>query len=294
MARVLLSTPILDGAREALEGHELVHGQPGSDGRAEALICAPTQPVDAGSLARMPELRVIAVAGAGSDAVDQVAAGSRGITVLTAGEALVETTADLAFALILAASRLMHAGSKLRSGAWTSWSFIEEDFGRDVHGAVLGLVGFGAIGRAVARRAGGFRMKVRHHTRHRTGEPGWVEELDELLAASDIVSLHVPLHESTHHLIDRRRIGLLKRTAVLVNTARGAVLDEEALAGALHRGELFAAGLDVYEREPSVSPRLLAAPRTVLLPHVGSATQHTREAMLRTAAEKVKGFFDAP
>ncbi len=154
-------------------------------------------------------------------------------------------------------------------------------------GPMLGLVGFGAIAQAVAERAGGFAMEVRHHTRNPTGREGWVEDLDELLAQCDVASIHVPLSDSTRGLIDRRRIALLSPSAVLVNTARGAVVDEEALAEALEEGRLFAAGLDVYVGEPSVSPRLLAAPRTVLLPHIGSATLPTRRAMLGGIAEKL-------
>jgi glyoxylate reductase len=294
MARILVATPILDGCLAPLGGHLVVEGEPGSDDAAQALICGPMQSVDAAAQARMPHLRVIAVAGAGSDAVDGAAAASRGIPVFTSGEGLVQTTADVAFGLMIAASRLMHdAETRLREGAWQGWRFASEDLGRDVNGATLGLVGFGSIGRAVGRRARAFDMQVLHHTRHRTGERGWVEDLDELLAVSDILSIHVPLHESTRHMIDRRRIGLMKRTAVLVNTARGAVVDEGALADALHDGTLFAAGLDVYEAEPSICPRLLDAPRTVLLPHIGSATMRAREAMLRGAAEKVAAFLEA-
>jgi glyoxylate reductase len=293
MARILVATPILSGCLDPLSAHQLIEGEPGSDAQAQALICAPTQSVDAATQARMPALRLIAVAGAGSDAIDHAAAAARGIDVLTAGEGLVETTADVAFGLIIAASRLMHdTEAKLRAGAWRGWRFVEEDFGRDVHGTALGLIGFGSIGRAVARRASGFGMRVLHHTRRPTNAAGWVRDLDELLAASDIVSVHVPLDESTHHLVDRRRIGLLKHTAVLVNTARGAVIDEAALAEALHDGTLFAAGLDVYEDEPRPSERLLTAPRAVLLPHIGSATLRAREAMLRGAAEKVRAFFE--
>jgi glyoxylate reductase len=233
----------------------------------------------------MPELRVIAVAGAGADAIDLRAAAARGIGVLTAGEALVETTADAAFGLIISATRLLsEAEGMLREGRWKGWRF-EQTAGRDVHGARLGLVGYGAIARAVARRAGGFGMQLRHHTRRPTGEPGWTEQLDELLAWSDIVSLHVPLTGATRNLIDRRRLGRMAPGAVLVNTSRGAVLDEDALAEALESGHLLAAGLDVYTHE--VSPRLLAAPRTTLLPHVGSATALTRRAMLRLAAERL-------
>jgi glyoxylate reductase len=227
------------------------------------------------------------VAGAGSDAVDRESVERRAIALLTAGEALVETTADLAFGLIIAACRRMHdVESTLREGRWQGWRF-EQTFGRDVHGATLGLVGYGAIARAVARRAAGFSMTVLHHARHATGEQGWREHLDELIVESDILSIHVPLTVATLGLIDRRRIGLMRQGAVLVNTARGAVLDEDALAEALEQGRLGAAGLDVFVGEPHVSPRLLAAPRTVLLPHVGSATEATRRAMLTLAAEKL-------
>jgi glyoxylate reductase len=298
VARILVSTPMPPGCLDALAGHELVPGEPGSDELAEALVCDPTQPVDAAAIARLPRLRVIGVAGAGTDAVDTSAAAARGVPVLSAGEPLVQTTADLAFGLIIAACRLMHdAEATLRKGAWRGWRFIEDGpgadvppFGRDVHGARLGLVGFGAIGRAVAVRAEAFAMEIRHHTRSPTGEAGWTESLDELLAWSEIVSLHLPLSESSRGLIDARRIGLLGPEGVLVNTARGAVLDEDALAEALEQGGLFAAGLDVYAHEPEVSPRLLRAPRTVLLPHIGSATLATRRAMLATIAGKVAAF----
>lgn len=288
MARILISTPLLEGCLDPLRGHELIAGEPGSDAGAHALICDPTQPVDAAAQARMPQLRVIGVAGAGADAVDQDAARARSIPVLTAGEGLVESTADLAFGLIIAASRLMHdAEQSLRAGSWEGWRFVEERFGRDVHGATLGILGFGAIGRAVARRAGGFGMDVLHHTRNPTGLPGWVADLDEMLGLCDVLSVHVPLSAATRGMVDARRIALLREGAVLVNTARGAVVDEQALAEALEQGRLFAAGLDVYDGEPAISPRLLAAPRTVMLPHIGSATLRTRRAMLRGIAGKV-------
>ncbi len=287
---MLLSIPAGDGSLDALAGHELVEGAPGSDAAAEGLLCAPVMPVGAEAIAAMPALRAIAVAGAGTDAIDLEAARARGIEVLTAGEALVETTADLAFALILSAARETTAAeAALRAGRWDGWGFMETR-GRDVHGATLGLVGYGRIGQAVARRAAGFSMRILHHTRTPTGQPGWTAELDALLEECDIVSLHVPLTDSTRGLIDARRIGLIGPAGVLVNTARGAVLDEYALAGALERGELLAAGLDVYEHEPLLKPELLAAPRTVLLPHLGSATAATRRAMLRLAAERLAAF----
>jgi glyoxylate reductase len=293
MARVLIAVPFLRDCLEPLAGHELVEGAPGSDARAEALICSPIQPVDRAAQARMPRLRAIAVAGAGADAIDQDSARERGVAVMTAGEGLVESTADLAFGLIIAACRLMHdAESTLRAGEWHGWGFLEE-LGRDVNGARLGLVGYGAIGRAVARRAAAFSMRVSHHTRHDTGEPGWVGDLDRLLSDSEIVSVHVPLTDSTRGLIDARRIDLLGDGAVLVNTARGAVVDEDALAAALTSGRLFAAGLDVYANEPEPSPALLAAPRAVLLPHVGSATLRARRAMIEGAASKLAAFLAA-
>ncbi len=198
-----------------------------------------------------------------------------------------DTTADLAFSLILAASRLSsEAEADLRAGRWPGWG-ITQYLGRDVHGAILGLVGYGRIGQAVARRATGFGMRVLHFARNDTGVEGYVDDLDELLRAADIVSLHVPGGVATHHLIDARRLKLMKPTAVLVNTARGAVVDEAALATALHTGRLFAAGLDVFEREPDVTPDLLRAPRTVLLPHIGSASTATRTRMATMATSAV-------
>jgi lactate dehydrogenase-like 2-hydroxyacid dehydrogenase len=290
MATVLVATPVLPDSLEPLRGHDVAHGAPGSDPGAQALICDPTQLVDAEMQRMMPKLRLIAVAGTGSDAVDLAAAQANSVVVLTAGEVLAETTADLAFGLIIAASRLMlDAEASLRNGRWEGWR-LDDRFGRDVYGSTLGLVGFGRIGQAVARRAQGFDMNVLHHTRHPTGRPGWTVELDRLLTDSDVVSIHVPLSDQTYHLIDRRRIGLLRASSVLVNTARGAVVDEDALAEALVNGQLLAAGLDVYENEPAVSSSLLRAPRTVLLPHIGSATLSTRRAMLRRAAEKVRDF----
>ncbi len=198
-----------------------------------------------------------------------------------------DTTADLAVLLMLAAARLAHdAEADLRGGRWSSWR-ITEYLGRDLHHATLGLVGYGRIGRAVARRAAGFTMTVLHHTRHDTGLAGWCTDLDELLERSDIVSLHVPLTDETQGLIDAARIDRIGPEGVLVNTARGPVVDEEALALALEEGRLFAAGIDVYEHEPEVHPRLLAAPRAVLLPHIGSASRATRVRMAQLACEGV-------
>jgi glyoxylate reductase len=256
---------------------------------ADALVCLLTDRIDAAVVeAGRGRLRAVGNVAVGYDNVDVAAATRAGVVVCNTPGVLDETTADLAFALILAASRLLSDAERdLRAGRWQGWG-ITQYLGRDVHGATLGLVGYGRVGRAVARRAAGFGMRVLHHCRTPTGEDGHVADLDALLAEADVVSLHVPLSEATRHLLDARRLALLQPTAVLVNTARGPVVDEEALAVALEEGRLFAAGLDVYEREPEVHPRLVAAPRTVLLPHVGSASMATRVRMARVAAEGVQ------
>ncbi len=298
MARVLVTRRLPDGGIDPLiaAGHEVVTRDDDrpfthdelveAAAEVDAIVCLLTDPIDAAVLdAGAPRLKVVANVAVGYDNVDVRAAAAAGVAVCNTPGVLDETTADLAFLLILAAARLAsHAEAELRSGRWKGWD-INQFLGQDVHGATLGLVGFGRIGRAVGRRADGFGMEVLHHTRHDTGVPGWRTDLDALLADSDIVSLHVPLGDATRHLIDDRRLRLMRPTAVLVNTARGPVVEEEALAVALEEGRLFAAGLDVYEREPEVHPRLLAAPRTVLLPHLGSASVATRTRMAQLACE---------
>jgi glyoxylate reductase len=261
---------------------ELVAAAP----EADAILCLLTDRIDAEVLAAgAPRLRVVANVAVGYDNIDVAAAETQSVAVCNTPGVLDETTADLAFLLILAASRrASEAEADLRAGRWAGWD-INQYLGRDVHGATLGLVGFGRVGQAVGRRAAGYGMQVLHHTRRDTGLPGWVENLDDVLREADVVSIHVPLGDETTHLIDAHRLALMKSDSVLVNTARGPVVDEEALAIALEEGKLFAAGLDVFEREPEVHPRLLAAPHTVLLPHIGSASVATRTRMARTAAE---------
>jgi glyoxylate reductase len=258
-------------------------------GGFDAVVCLLTDRIDSSVLrAGAPRLRVVANVAVGYDNIDVDAAGQLGIAVCNTPGVLDETTADVAFLLVLAASRLASdAEADLRAGRWSGWE-INDYLGRDVHGATLGLVGFGRIGRAVARRAAGFGMRVLHHARTETGVEGYVGDLDELLSVSDIVSLHVPLTSETRHLIDARRLALIGAEGVLVNTSRGPVVDEEGLATALENGTVFAAGLDVYEGEPEVHPRLLNAPRTVLLPHIGSASVATRQRMARIASEGVR------
>ena len=301
MGRVLVTRRLPDGGLDPFADHDLVG--PNVDDtpytpeelrayarECDAMVSSLTDRIDAGVLdagAQGGRLRVVANVAVGYDNIDVRTATAHGITVCNTPGVLDDTTADTAFLLILAASRLAStAEADLRTGRWKGWG-VTQYLGRDVHGATLGLVGFGRIGRAVARRAEGFGMRVLHHARHATNEPDYVAELDELLAAADIVSLHTPGGSDTRHLIDARRLALMKPTAVLVNTARGTVVDELALAAALHEGRLFAAGLDVYEREPAIEPRLLTAPRTVLLPHIGSASQATRTRMATMATTAV-------
>ncbi len=255
---------------------------------ADAIISVLTDQIDATVIAGAPKLRVIANVAVGYDNVDVEAARRAGVAVCNTPGVLDETTADLAFALILAAARLLgEAERDLRAGRWAGWG-IGQYLGHDVHGATLGVVGYGRIGRAVGRRGEGFGMRVLHHSRRPSGIPGYVGDLAELLGQSDVVSLHLPLDDGTRGLVDRKRLAAMKPTAVLVNTSRGPVVDEEALAVALEEGRIFAAGLDVFDHEPAVHPRLLAAPRVVLTPHIGSASVATRTKMARMAAEGVK------
>jgi glyoxylate reductase len=297
MARVVVTRWLPEGGLDPLvdAGHEVVQraeDTPYSHGElvelaatADALVCLLTDRIDEAVLraGASENLRVVGNVAVGYDNIDVDAARRLGVAVCNTPGVLDETTADLAFFLILAASRLASEAERdLRAGAWAGWG-INQYLGHDVHGATLGLIGYGRIGKAVARRASGFGMQVLHHTRRPTDTPGYVARLDDLLTESDIVSIHVPLSDTTRHLIGARELALMRPHAVVVNTARGPVVDEEALADALHAGTVFAAGLDVYEREPEVHPRLLTAPRTVLLPHIGSASRATRTQMARVA-----------
>jgi glyoxylate reductase len=299
VGRVLVTRPLTEGGTDPLvaAGHEIV--TPPSDptpaelvalaAEFDGIVCHLTDRIDGAVLesGRGGRLRVVANAAVGYDNIDVSRAHELGVTVCNTPGVLDDTTADLAFLLILAATRLATgAESDLRAGRWQGWGFGDH-LARDVHGATLGLVGFGRIGRAVAQRAAGFDMDVIHTARHDTGLGGYVPTLDELLTRSDIVSVHVPLTESTRHLIGAAELALMKPTAVLVNSARGPVVDENALADALEAGRLFAAGLDVFDGEPAVNPRLLAAPRATLLPHIGSATIGTRTRMSRLACQGV-------
>ncbi|PXA85038.1 D-glycerate dehydrogenase [Nostoc sp. 3335mG] len=235
--------------------------------------------------------RIIANFGAGVDHIDLAAAMVHGIAVTNTPDALTDATADLAILLMLMAARRAGEGEReLRAGRWTGWRPTHM-IGRGLTGKTLGLVGYGRIARATGRRAEAFGMHVLHHSRRPSGEPGHVASLEALATEADVLSLHVPGGAETRHLIDARLIGRMKPSAILVNTARGPVVDEAALAAALRERRIAAAGLDVYEREPAVHPDLLACENAALLPHLGSATIETRTAMGMQAADNLEAFF---
>jgi glyoxylate reductase len=268
-------------AASTLDSAQLATSHP----EAEALITLITHRIDSQVLTCRPALRVVANVAAGIDNIDVAAASRLGILICNVPGAVEETTADLTFGLIISACRqLTAAEQQLRTGRWTRWE-LDANLGMDVHDANLGLVGFGAIGQAVVRRASGFGMTVRHHTRRPTGRPGWTASLLELPENADIVSVHVPLTADTVGLIGPRELSVMKPSAVLVNTSRGGIVDEEAPAAALEEHRLFGAGLDVFVGEPAVNPRLLGCPWITLLPHIGSATLATRRRMETRAFE---------
>ena len=253
----------------------------------DALLCMLTDSIDAELLDAAPRLRAIANYAVGSDNIDLAAARARGIPVGVTPGVLTEATADIAFALLLAIARRLPEGeAAVRGGEWTTWG-PEWLLGRDVHGATLGIVGRGRIGGAVARRAEGFGMTVVHHGRS-SGTP-----LADLLARADFVSLHTPLTPETRHLIDAEALGHMRPTAYLINTARGGIVDQEALAAALHDGTIAGAALDVTDPEPLPPDHpLLQAPHLIVLPHLGSATHATRAAMARLAVDNLLAALD--
>ena len=258
--------------------------------RADGLLCLLTERIDAALLAAAPRLRAVANCAVGYDNVDLHAAAARGIVVTNTPDVLTETSADLAWALLLAAARRIAEGDRLvRAGRWWGWA-PDLLLGTDVHGATLGVVGLGRIGAAVARRAAGFGMRVLYWQRHRLAAPpagAAYVPLARLLASADLVSLHVPLTPETHHLMGARELARMKRSAVLVNTSRGPVVDERALVAALRARRIAGAGLDVYEHEPAVPRTLRTLPNVVLTPHIGSATTATRGRMAARAARNL-------
>ncbi len=286
---------ILRSAGE-LDYHDSSDGLTPADLRAavagkRAVVCQLTDHIDAAFMDSGSRLEVIANVAVGYDNIDIAAATQRGIVVTNTPGVLTDTTADLAFTLMLsAARRIAEADRFLRSGRWQQWE-IDMMVGHDIHGHTLGILGFGRIGQGMARRAAGFGMRILYHDAVRADAD--VErdcgaayvDLETLLREADFLSLHVPLTDATRHLIGAPELGLMKPTAVLVNTSRGPVVDEAALVEALASGAVASAGLDVFESEPAVHPGLLKLDNVVLVPHIGSASIKTRTRMCTMAAE---------
>ena len=258
--------------------------------RDALLVCASDR-IDAALLSHASRLKLLASASVGFNQIDIGVCKARGVPVTNTPDVLTEATADMAWALLMAAARrVCESEHWLRAGHWKRWAF-DQFLGQPVHGATLGIVGMGRIGSAVARRAAGFSMKILYSNRSRAGnetELGarWVEK-DELLRQADHLVLVVPYSAQTHHLIGERELGLMKPTAVLVNIARGGIVDDRALARVLKSGHLAGAGLDVYENEPALVPELLTLPNIALTPHLGSATRPTRVGMASLASQNL-------
>ena len=257
---------------------------------ADALVCALTDRVDAALLERCPRLKVVANIAVGHNNIDLAACTARRVMATNTPGVLDETTADFAWALMLgAARRVTEAERYLRDGSWTGWQ-LKQLLGTDVHHATLGIIGMGRIGQAIARRALGFSMQVLYCNRNRLDEATerslnarWVPR-DELLAAADFVVLMVPYSQATHHLIGAAELARMKPGAILVNTARGGVVDDRALVDALRRRAIAGAGIDVFEGEPAFDRDFLALDNVVLAPHIASSSVATRRAMAMLAA----------
>jgi glyoxylate reductase len=271
--RVLIMQEVSPAGLAELEGHQLVRGSDPSG--CDGVVCYLIDRIDEPFLAT-PGLRGLATVSVGLDHIDLAAAERHRIPIAYTPDVLTEATADLTFALLLGAARRLGESERyLRAGRWQSWSF-DLLLGTDVHGKTLGIIGPGRIGRAVARRADGFGMRVLFAGRDRS-------ELERVLAESDFVVVTVPLSESTRHLIGAAELARMKQGAILVNTSRGPVVDEAALAESLASGHLGGAGLDVFENEPHVHPALLACENALMVPHIASATRETRDGMARLA-----------
>jgi gluconate 2-dehydrogenase len=257
----------------------------------QAIVCSLTDRIDAALIGAAPKLAVVANIAVGYNNIDVAACTARGIMATNTPGVLDDSTADLAWTLILgAARRVTEVERYIRQGEWKGWR-LKQWLGTDVHHATLGIVGMGRIGQAIAKRAKGFDMRVLYHNRKSVDERIERElnatrvELDALLREADFVVLQVPYSPETHHLIGAAQLAKMKPTAVLVNSTRGGVVDDAALVEALKKGTLRAAGLDVFENEPKLNPAFLDLDNVVLTPHVGSSTEATRRAMAMTAAK---------
>jgi glyoxylate reductase len=253
----------------------------------DALVSLLTDAVDRSVIDAAPALKAIANVAVGYNNIDVPYARARGIVVTNTPDVLTESVADFTWAMILAITRRLSEGERLvRRGEWKGWA-LDLLLGMELRGKQLGLVGLGRIGRAVAARAGAFGMRVAYTSRTEAAGVGEAMQLDRLLLTSDVISLHVPLTPETTHLIDKRALTRMKRSAYLINTARGPVVDEAALAWALQHHLLAGAALDVYEHEPAIHPELLSLENVLLVPHLGSGTTETRTAMADLAADNV-------
>ncbi|MFC4904347.1 2-hydroxyacid dehydrogenase [Kocuria oceani] len=305
MSRVVVTGQVPDAAVEKLRAAHEVDAWPGPQSidreellrrvaGADAVVSLLTERVDAELLdAAGPQLQVVANVAVGYDNIDVPACSERGVVATNTPGVLTEATADIALGLVLMATRRLGEGERLiRSGQEWKWGMFFL-LGSSLQGKTLGVVGMGGIGQATARRAKAFGMEIVYQSRSEI-DPGVAAELgarrvelDELLAVSDVVSLHCPYGPATRHLIGPEQLAAMKDTAYLVNTARGPIVDEAALASALREGRIAGAGLDVYEHEPQVHPDLLELDNVVLVPHLGSATVETRTAMAVLAADNV-------
>ena len=261
--------------------------------QADAAIVTLGDRIDAETIHAAARLKILANYAVGYNNIDLAAARERGLVVTNTPDVLTDATADLTWALLLAtARRVVEGDSLVRSGRWIGWSPTQL-LGAEVSGKTLGIIGMGRIGQAVAQRAAGFCMKVRYHTRQSLATSSLPREwehrsLQNILGEADIVTIHVPLSPSTHHLIGAREMAWMRPTAFLINTARGPIIDEGALVNALKTGIIAGAGLDVYEQEPSLHPAMAQLKQVVLLPHLGSATLHARVQMGLVCLENIE------
>ncbi|MGE4111664.1 MAG: 2-hydroxyacid dehydrogenase [Burkholderiales bacterium] len=302
--KILVTREVFDETLEYLRGHcEVRDNQGDRPYTAEALaaaladrdgvMCCLTDRIDTALLAAAPKLKAVANIAVGYNNIDVPACTARGVMATNTPGVLDDSTADLAWALMLGtARRITEVERRVRNGEWTGWQ-LKQWLGVDVHHATLGIVGMGRIGQAIARRASGFEMKVLYHNRNRIAPElerkcnAAYASMDELLEKSDFVVLQVPYSPATHHLIGAAQLAKMKRSAILINSTRGGVVDDAALVEALKTGTIRGAGLDVYENEPKLHAGFLALDNVVLAPHVGSSTEATRKAMAMLAAKNL-------
>ncbi len=300
--KLLITRRIFDQSFAALQTHFEVIGNQSDDQlnteqviarapNAQALFCVSSDTVDQAFLSAMPKLKMIASGSVGTNHIDLQACRARQIAVSNTPDVLTDATADMAWALLMAtARRVTESEAWLRSGEWDRWAF-EQFLGVPVSGATLGIVGMGRIGAAIAKRASGFDMDLLYHNRSESAAAlalgaGLVDK-QTLLMRSDFVMLVLPYSAQSHHFIDQNALAIMKSSAILINIARGGIVDDAALARALAARTIAGAGLDVFENEPRINPELLALKNVVLTPHIGSATGQTRLAMSQLAAKNL-------